>query len=298
VNTKQIVLDSIHHVHLALGKEISCELKYKKETPCPKKTLECLSAFLSRDEYQYLQIFQKIQDSTKRTSNRWQRQLSEFPEIPLPLDKDNEDDALRYRQDCAARCFVIRYAQLLFDLYRQTQGSNSQSVPVCFQTKMCSILKSICDGMNFCEAQDAHLDWRLIGEAVGHIALTNISSEESAIGIYLNSPPTIKFVRGFVDKYYDKFLAEYEVAPSIYDPSTFMKNNVGAAFESENEKRVIVWDYIVSQAMEKADLPMWKCVNLVLMPWELVIATADTVHFGSDIRTKESAAATIRVSHS
>ena len=77
-----------------------------------------------------------------------------------------------------------------------------------------------------------------------------------------------------------------------------MKNNVGAAFESENEKRAMVWDYIVSQAMEKEDLPMWKCVNLVLMPWELVIATADTVHFGSDIRTKESAAATIRVSHS
>jgi len=100
----------------------------------------------------------------------------------------------------------------------------------------------ICEGMDFCEAQDAHLDWRLIGEAVGHIALTNISSEESAIGIYLNSSPTIKFVRGFVDKYYDKFLAEYEVAPSIYDPSKFMKNNVGAAFESENEKSAMVWD--------------------------------------------------------
>ena len=34
-------------------------------------------------------------------------------------------------------------------------------------------------------------------------------------------------------------------------------------------------------AMEKEDLPMWKCVNLVLKPWELVIASADTVHFGS-----------------
>ena len=166
-------------------------------------------------------------------------------------------------------------------MYRQTSTQSEKQLALTFSTKLCSIFQSISNGISFCEAQDAHLDWKLIGEAVGHIALTNISSTDAALGIYLNSPATIKFARLFVEKYYTKFLAEFDVATSIYDPSKLMKNNVGAVFESLNEKKALVWDYIVSQAMEKEDLPMWKCANLVLMSWELVIATADTVHFGS-----------------
>ena len=85
----------------------------------------------------------------------------------------------------------------------------------------------------------------------------------------------------FAENHYEQFLEEYESAVSFYYPSKLMKENVGSVFDSAEEKKALVWDYIVDQAMRDQKLEFWECINLELLPWEMVITLTDTVHFGS-----------------
>ena len=280
VDTRKIVELSIQSV-VFLQQTLAVHFNTKRNQPCLIKTNQVLQAYLNRPDpdEKWQKIFQSIQDETKATSTRWQRLLDDFPQIPLPDDIRDKKKQLEYQQDCAARAFLMQYAERLYTLYRATQPAGKLHVN--FDPIMCSILQSISDGMSLCEAQDAHLDWRLLGKAVGHISLANISSQPCAIGLYLHSPATIKFVRNFSEQYYPAYLREFAAAPSIHNEEKFMKDNVGSSFNSENEKAAFVWDFIVSEAMKKAGLRPWQCVNLEIMPWEVVIATADMVHFGS-----------------
>ena len=72
------------------------------------------------------------------------------------------------------------------------------------------------------------------------------------------------------------------MATSVFHEDKHMKDNVGFCGDSESEKQALVWDYIVKQAMEKETLEMWECLKLELNPWEMLITSADTVHFESE----------------
>ena len=65
-----------------------------------------------------------------------------------------------------------------------------------------------------------------------------------------------------------------------------MKDNFETHFDSEEEKQALVWIFFAALAMLDNGLENWQCRNLELQTWEMIVAWADTVHFGSSYPTE------------
>jgi hypothetical protein len=292
-----VVLDTGHIVEEAIAdiKRVRgiVDPEVTKHLTGRQAACECMNLlFLDSDmEKEWKNIFRKLHSRSNADSQRSQLTMETLMKVKPKFNTQQpkrkragnstaEGSLDVFQKKLAGYYFVVQFAEMTYDRLMQIIPDGVAS-PV-WSASLSAIIRAFTSGCKVCPEQDTHLDRLLNGlTEEGYLALVSISTEHNgALGVWLNSAEGVRFVRTFAHKNYGLFETEYKAAASKSTDAEWI-GSIGGRHSTPEEKRQIVWDCIVTNAMIEKGLTCFEMANLELRPWEMILCSIDTLHFGS-----------------